>query len=228
MMKNYRSEKKDIVIGITMVLVSIILFFSLKEDLFSMLTPEKVSAFVSSFGFWAPVIYIIILVLAIIISQIPNIPLAIAAGTMFGPFLGGLYSLIGGVTGALACFYIARSLGIPFIRKIIGKTFYFCDRCSDTYIGLIIFFSRLFPFFSFDLMSYCAGLANIKIRTFFIATLLGMIPMTFLFSHLGGFILVNQTLSVILSIILIILFFLAPWLIRRFNLLGLKGRILFE
>jgi uncharacterized membrane protein YdjX (TVP38/TMEM64 family) len=147
---------------------------------------------------------------------------------LFGGFLGGLYSLIGGILGALACFFIARYLGITFIRKIFGKTLYFCDRCDETYIGLIIFFSRLLPFFSFDLMSYCAGLTNIKTRTFFIATLFGMIPMTFLFANLGRFILINQTISIISSIFLIVMFFCGPLLIRKFNLFGLKQRILFK
>lgn len=227
-MKNQVSERKRVIVGISIMLISVILFFLLKEDLFSMFTVEEVTAFVLSFGVFAPLIYILILVLAIIISQIPNIPLAIASGTLFGPFLGGLYSVIGGMLGALACFFIARSLGITFVRKVFGKTLYFCDRCNETYIGLIIFFSRLFPFFSFDLMSYCAGLTNIRTRTFLIATLSGMIPMTFLFSYLGGFVLINQTLSGILTILLIVFFLAAPLLIRRFNLFDLRHRILFR
>lgn len=227
-MKNQEASKKHIIVGIIIVLVSALLFFLWKKDLFSMFTVEEVSAFVSSFGYFAPLIYIIILALAIIISQIPNIPLAIAAGTLFGGFLGGLYSLIGGILGAVACFYIARSLGINFIRRIFGRTLYFCDRCNERYIGLIIFFSRLLPFFSFDLISYCAGLTNIRMRVFCIATAFGMIPMTFLFSYFGEVVFIDQTLSAILSILLMVLFFGAPLLIRRFNLFGLKERIIFK
>jgi hypothetical protein len=49
----------------------------------------------------------------------------------------------------------------------------------------------------------------------------------FIVEKVGTFILINQTLSLILSLLLIVLFFCTPFLIRKFNLFGLKQRILF-
>jgi len=46
--------------------------------------------------------------------------------------------------------------------------------------------ARLFPFISFDAVSYLAGLTRLRLSLFAAATLVGMIPMTFLFAHLGG------------------------------------------
>lgn len=49
-----------------------------------------------------------------------------------------------------------------------------------------VFVARLFPFISFDAVSYLAGLTDLRWSFFAVATLTGMIPMTFLFAHLGG------------------------------------------
>jgi uncharacterized membrane protein YdjX (TVP38/TMEM64 family) len=218
----------NITVSILIILVSVLLYFLIREEFFSTDIVANIEVYLSSYGIFAPLIYIVILALSIIVTQIPNVPLAIAAGMYFGPILGGIYSVIGGMLGALACFFIARSLGIRVIKKLFGKVPIFTDRCNENYIGLLIFLSRLFPFFSFDLISFCAGLTNIRIWTFFIATLFGMIPMTFLFTHLGNFIMLNHTISLILNISLLVVFFTVPFLIRKFNLFNLNEYIQFE
>lgn len=200
----------------------------MKNDLFSMFTIKEIQTYVSSFGVFAPLVYILILVISIVVSYIPNIPLAIASGALFGSFLGGVYSLIGGTLGALIAFYISKHMGRPIMKKLFGKTLYFCDRCDERYIGLVIFISRLLPFFSFDIISYGAGLTNIKTRTFLIATFFGMIPMTFLFSYLGKFAIIDQKLGIFLSLFIIFMFLASPYLIKRFNIFGLKDRIKIE
>jgi uncharacterized membrane protein YdjX (TVP38/TMEM64 family) len=214
--------------GFFFLLFSAALFLLLRGRLFSSFTTENIERFLSTFGIFAPLLYIVLLAVAIVISQIPNIPLAVASGMVFGPFMGGVYSLAGGMLGALACFWIARSLGVTIVRRIFGRAFYFCDRCNETYIWLIIFLSRLLPFFSFDLMSYGAGLANIRTKTFLSATFLGMIPMTFVFTYLGKSVVVSPRLTLILTLLLIALFVSTPLLFKRFNILGLRERIIFR
>ena len=140
------SKKTVFIMGFLIILTALIIFLLLKDTLFAVFTLEKVQEYVSSFGVFAPIIYITLLAIAIIISYIPNIPLSVASGIIFGPFLGGVYSLIGGAIGALANFYIARTFGVLFIKKIFGKTIHFYEY-DDKFLGLIIFISRLFPFF---------------------------------------------------------------------------------
>jgi len=223
-----RANAKNIVIGIAILSASIAIYFLWKEHVFDNFTVERIEAFLARFGNFAPLVYIVLLSVAIVISQIPNVPLAIAAGMLFGTFWGGLYSLIGGLLGAMACFAIARSLGITFIRKIFGKVPRFSERCSDNHLALLIFLSRLIPFLSFDLISYCAGLTNIKVKTFFIATLLGMIPMTFLYTHMGKLIMVHSYIPLLLNGVILIVFLIAPLLVRKYNLFGLNEYITFQ
>ena len=219
---------KRIAAGIAILLVAVGLYFLWGRDVFGNFTVERIEEFVAGFGRFAPLAYIALLAASIIISQIPNIPLAIASGMLFGTFWGGIYSMIGGMLGAVACFAIGRLLGIAFIKRFVGKIPCFTERCKEKHLALLVFLSRLFPFFSFDLVSYCAGLTNIKARTFLIATFLGMIPMTFLFTYMGEEIRVHSSVSLILNIIVLLVFLVLPLLVKKYNILRLKEYIEFR
>ncbi len=225
---NPRTSAKNLLIGIAILAASVSVYFLWKEHVFDHFTPDRIESFLARFGHFAPLVYIVLLAVAIVVSQIPNVPLAIAAGMMFGTFWGGLYSLVGGLLGAMACFAIARFLGVTFLRRVFGKVPCFSERCIEKHLALLIFLSRLVPFFSFDLISYCAGLTNIKVRTFFVATFLGMIPMTFLFTNLGGSMMVHSHITLLVNGIVLIVFLAAPWLVRRFNPFGLNEYITFK
>ena len=45
--------------------------------------------------------------------------------------------------------------------------------------------SRLLPFLSFDLVSYAAGLTPLTFPRFALATLIGVVPISFLLAHFG-------------------------------------------
>lgn len=219
---------KKISAGIAILLASVCLYFLWGRGVFANFTVERIEEFVSGFGRFAPLAYIVLLAVSIVISQIPNIPLAIASGMLFGTFWGGLYSIIGGMLGAVACFFIARLLGIAFIKKFIGKIPCFTENCKEKHLVLLVFISRLLPFFSFDLVSYCAGLTNIKARTFMIATFFGMIPMTFLFTHMGEEIRIHSSVTLILNGIALLVFLVLPLLVMKYNIFRMNKYIEFR
>lgn len=225
---NRGKAMKKTVAGIAVLLASVGLYVLWGRHVFDDFTVGRIETFVAGFGSFAPLAYILLLALAIIVSQIPNIPLAIAAGMLFGTFRGGLYSLIGGMIGATACFFIARSLGVTFIRKTVGKIPCFTENCKEKHLVLLVFLSRLFPFFSFDLVSYCAGLTNIKARTFLVATFLGMIPMTFLFTSMGEKVMIHPSLALFLNGLVLAVFLVLPLLVRKYNLFRLNEYIEFR
>jgi uncharacterized membrane protein YdjX (TVP38/TMEM64 family) len=57
---------------------------------------------------------------------------------------------------------------------------------SQNALTWMVFASRLLPFVSFDLVSYGAGLTPLSAWRFALATLLGLIPASFLLAHFGG------------------------------------------
>jgi uncharacterized membrane protein YdjX (TVP38/TMEM64 family) len=93
--------------GLAVVLFASQLFWDVK-DYFK---PELLEAWLQESGYFAPIIYMLLMAAAVIISPIPSLPLDITAGAFFGPFLGTVYSVAGALAGALVSFLIARSLG---------------------------------------------------------------------------------------------------------------------
>ncbi len=88
-------------------------------DLTSYFRPEEIQKILRDSGAWAPVVYMSVMAVAVVISPIPSLPLDIAAGGFFGPLLGTVYSVLGAFCGALASFLAARFLGRELIERFL-------------------------------------------------------------------------------------------------------------
>ena len=218
---------KHIIEGAIIVAIVTILFYTLKDrfDFTNINNIQYLKETIISYGNIASLIFILLMAIAIIISPIPSLPLDAAAGIIWGPYLATLYAVIGAEIGAIIAFLIARKLGKAGIKKIFKKDITFCKDCSDKWLFAIVLISRLFPFFQFDIISYGAGLTNMKLRNFAIATFFGMIPMTFIFAYFGQVLFIGSTLAIFFTIILIISMFAIPYIIKKYNLFNLKGKI---
>jgi uncharacterized membrane protein YdjX (TVP38/TMEM64 family) len=137
-----------------------------------------------------PALIIALMTLAIVVSPIPSAPIALASGAVYGHFWGTLYVAIGAEAGALIAFGVARLIGHDTVQAWLGtrlagglpRRF----MTSQTALMAIVFATRLMPFLSFDIISYAAGLTPLRVWRFAVATLLGIIPASFLLAHFGG------------------------------------------
>ena len=179
-------------------------------DLPSFFRPENIQSRLESAGVFAPIVYMLLMAFAVVISPIPSLPLNIAAGAYFGAIVGTVYSVIGALTGAVISFMISRFLGREFVERILGGHVNFCTYCSDKVLTKIVFISRLLPVVSFDIVSYGAGLTKMSIKKFALATCLGMIPLTFLYNYSGSMLVFGKGLAFVLGIVMVALFFLLP------------------
>ena len=124
--------------------------------------------------------------LAIVATPIPSAPIALAAGAAYGHIMGTVYVAIGAELGALIAFGLARYLGRGVLQNWFGDKLDVGLLGSQNALTATVFFSRLLPFVSFDLVSYAAGLSCIHVWRFALATLAGIIPASFLLAHFGG------------------------------------------
>lgn len=206
-----------------LILLALILFlFQRVWDITSYLSPEKIQLWLSKTGPFAPLIFMLTMAVAIVISPIPSLPLDIAAGAFFGPFLGTIYSSMGALAGAMISFLIARALGRDFIMRLVGGHINFCTKCSDKLLTKIVFLSRLLPLVSFDVVSYGAGLTKMSLSKFSVATFLGMLPLTFIYNYSGSTLTFGKSLPIILGGIMVILFFLLPRWIEKYDLFSMR------
>jgi uncharacterized membrane protein YdjX (TVP38/TMEM64 family) len=137
-------------------------------------------------GVWGPLLIVGLMALAIVLNPIPSAPIALVSGAVFGHAWGTLYVVLGAEIGALTAFVIARVLGHDLLRRLFGEHVALGWLGSQTARTWMVFVSRLLPFVSFDLVSYGAGLTPLRAWRFALATLLGLIPASFLLAHFGG------------------------------------------
>ncbi len=184
-------------------------------DITGYLQPAKFVEFIQTFGVMAPMVFMGIMALAVVVSPIPSLPLDLAAGVAFGPLLGTIYAVIGAEIGAIVSFLIGRSLGREVIARLLKSNIVFCEKCSDHHLFGFVLLSRLLPVFSFDLVSYGAGLTSMSLKAFALATFLGMVPPTFALVYFGSSSMAADWMVFLLGIVLVGLFLVLPKLIMR-------------
>lgn len=148
---------------------------------------EYVRDYLLGFGVWAPVVSAVLMILQSIAAPLPAFVVTFANGLMFGWAWGALLSWSSAMAGAALCFWIARSLGRPAVEKLAGgsKAVEVSDLFFERYGDRTVLIARLLPFVSFDIISYGAGLTSMGFWRFFIATGLGQLPATLVYSYLG-------------------------------------------
>ena len=147
---------------------------------------ETARAYIAGYGALAPVISAVLMVFQSVIAPLPAFLITFANGTLFGFWWGSLLSWSSSMVGAAFCFYIARYLGIERITRLISQRA--VDRTNDfveKYGTYAILIARLIPFISFDVVSYFAGATRLRFLGFWIATGVGQMPATLIYSYLG-------------------------------------------
>ncbi|MCK0137913.1 VTT domain-containing protein [Aliiroseovarius sp. F47248L] len=147
---------------------------------------ERVSSWVEAAGIWGPVLIVSLMTIAIVATPIPSAPIALAAGAAYGHALGTVYIVVGAELGALIAFALARFLGRDALVGWLGRKVDAGWLGSQNALTFTVFASRLMPFISFDIVSYAAGLSRLHFWRFAVATLVGIIPASFVLAHFGG------------------------------------------
>ncbi len=142
--------------------------------------------FILSFGVWAPIVSALLMILQALAAPLPAFVIAFANGLAFGAFWGGMLSLVSATAAAALSFGLARALGRSAVQGLLGKAgLESADRWFARYGVYAVLVARLVPIVSFDVISYAAGLTRMGFWGFLSATVLGMLPATFIYSYLG-------------------------------------------
>ena len=155
-------------------------------SLFQSLDIEAIKAYILSFGLLAPFVSFALMVFQAILAPLPAFLITFANAALFGWVYGALMSWSSAMVGALLCFYIAKFLGREVVEKLTSKiALKSVDAFFEKHGVYAILIARLLPFISFDIVSYAAGLTRMSLRSFLIATGLGQLPATLIYSYAG-------------------------------------------
>lgn len=182
------SPKQKLIILCLLVFLGLLICWVLdsRQYLKSIQDSKVLLDYLQSLGMFGPVMIVVMMSVAIMVSPLPSAPIAIAAGAAYGHTWGTLYVLLGSLCGAVGAFMVARYFGYEAVRQYanrhLPKRFY---NSQNTLMGLVLV-TRLMPFLSFDVISYAAGLTPLVLWRFVLATIIGIAPASFFLAHVGS------------------------------------------
>lgn len=114
--------------------------------------------------------------------------MSMSGGFLFGPVLGSAAAVTGMTIGATAMYLVARSALGGFLKRhtaaggMVSRVE--AGVRANAFVYLLIL--RLLPAVPFWLCNLVAGFVNIPLRTYVVATILGVIPSTFIYASIGS------------------------------------------
>ena len=138
-------------------------------------------------GVFAPLIFIALQILQVLIAPIPGEASGILGGYLFGALPAFVYSSIGLTIGSMLAFVIGRLLSDLVRRRLehaaIYKRFNHLVSKGDFAIPFVLF---LLPGFPKDSLAYLLGMSHMPLPVFLFITAVGRIPGTLLLSFQGA------------------------------------------
>jgi uncharacterized membrane protein YdjX (TVP38/TMEM64 family) len=128
----------------------------------------------------------VVYALATALSFPMGVVMTLAVGFLFGRWVGTAVVVIAATLGATGAFLAARYLFADVVRRRMGPRLQRLSRGFERDAFNYILFVRLVPVFPFWLMNLVPAFTPVPARTFFLATLIGIVPGTFVFANLGG------------------------------------------
>jgi uncharacterized membrane protein YdjX (TVP38/TMEM64 family) len=182
-----------VLLGVLLVLVLLLFFYgadfwSLVVRFFYFLSDrEKISVYIEGFGPAAPLVFILVQILQVLLAPIPGEATGFVGGYLFGVTKGFLFSSIALSIGSIINFGIGRFLGRRYVRKVIPPKYLArFDRVAGRAGVLIVFMLFVFPGFPKDYMCLFLGLSSLPFKIFFLMTTIGRMPGTFILSLQGA------------------------------------------
>ena len=116
--------------------------------------------------------------LQIVVAFIPGEIVQIAAGMMYGPWIGALVVIVGAVISSAFIFAIVHKLGAPFVRAMIPEKWMSkLERFENSEkLDVMVFVLFLIPGLPKDVFTYLVPLTNMSMRNFVVLANIGRIP----------------------------------------------------
>ena len=144
------------------------------------------TAWVAAHQIAAPALYVLIYAATVALSVPESAVLTVAGGLLFGTMFGGLLAVLGSTVGATALFLAVRYHLADAIAARGGR---FLDRLRpglerDGFSYLLAI--RIIPAFPFWLVNLAAALSGMRLLPYAAATLIGILPATFIYASIGA------------------------------------------
>ena len=177
------AKYKRLVIGVVLLTVLVLVMRTFAKD---MPNCGDIQRHLEAWGFWGPVAFFFIYVIACI-AFIPGTIVTLLAGLAFGAVWGTVIVSLASTVGAVLSFLIARYVARDAVEGFLAKQAWFerFKNNMETDGFSFMLFARLMPVFPFNGLNYASGLVPIKFKDYVLASWIGMLPGTFVYVYLG-------------------------------------------
>lgn len=155
---------------------------------FEMLRENRLALtnWVAEAGLLAGLIFIFAYAAVVAFSLPAGGVMTIAGGFLFGTFAATGYVVVGATFGATMLFLAAQTALGDGLKGRLGPTFDKIQAGFHEDAFSYMLFLRLVPAFPFFVVNLAPAFMGIKLRTYFVTTLIGIIPGTFVFASIGN------------------------------------------
>lgn len=164
---NYQKTIVKITSILGVILLIGIAYFILDSGYFN--NPERVRGWIEGFGSIAPLIFLGLTFIQVVIPVLPGNISTVVGVMMFGIGLGSFLNIVGIFIGSLTNFLLARRFGRGFASYFVKQETY------SKYIGWVnrgkrferfLWISMIFPGFPDDFICLVAGLSKMTLKKF--------------------------------------------------------------
>jgi len=184
---------------------------------------------VRSWGWMAPLVFMVIQAVQVIISPFPGEITGPVGGALFGTLGGMFYSTVGLTVGTLLCFWAGRTWGEPLVRPWLSeRRWNQMNFVLEAEGAIICFVLYLIPGFPKDIISYLFGISPMPFWLFAVVSTIGRLPGTWISSYFGAHVAEQQYIYAIefLAIVVAVclpLYYYRERLVRRLRRRGPSG-----
>ncbi len=164
---------------------------------------------------WVVLLYILTYIAQTTFSLPGAAILTLTGGFLFGTLLGALYANVGATVGAVLAFIAARFLFHDWVERTFGQKLGGIQEGFAKNAFHYLLTIRLIPVFPFFLVNLASGLTRMHLPTYVVATAVGILPGSLVYSNAGKQLGTINSLDDIAS----------PGVIGAFVLLGLLALV---
>jgi uncharacterized membrane protein YdjX (TVP38/TMEM64 family) len=150
--------------------------------------PERLRDAVAATGPLAPIAYVLLKAATVVLTPISGSPLRLTAGALFGFWDGVVLSVLGGVLGGSANFWIARRYGRGVVARLLGP-----DALArvEPILGRLagwkaLALARVVLAPLWDVLSYGVGLTKLRFTTYLAVAVVGDLVPSIILVGLGS------------------------------------------
>ena len=171
------ARRRGVLAALLVAAFALALYLGIRRYASFVFDAEELRLWIAQFGVLAPLVFTLIQFLQVIFAPIPGQIVALAAGYLFGPLFGTVYSLTGVLAGSAVAFVLAQRYGRGFVEGLLHEEVMtrFDGFVEDIGLpGLLAFV--LVPGLPDDAICFLAGLTKWRLRTFMVAITVGRLP----------------------------------------------------